>query len=190
MNVYQKIQSAKVKLQELNLKKTGNNKFAGYTYFELGDFLPSLNKIMAEIGLTSCVSFDSENASLTIYNAENPEEFVVYTSPMRSASLKGAHEIQNLGAVQTYERRYLYMAAFDIVESDVLDATQGNDPKTESKKFEHKCATCGKTIKGYIKKDGTAASPEDIINKSMAMYGQPMCAECFAKKYKEDKEIK
>ena len=47
---------------------------------------------------------------------------------MASAQLKGVHEIQNLGAVETYQRRYLYMVAFEIVEADVLDAVQGKEP--------------------------------------------------------------
>ena len=46
---------------------------------------------------------------------------------MSSASLKGCHDVQNLGAVQTYIRRYLYTNAFEIVESDALDSTQGRD---------------------------------------------------------------
>ena len=46
---------------------------------------------------------------------------------MSTAELKGCHPVQNLGAVQTYLRRYLWTAAFEIVEGDALDATQGND---------------------------------------------------------------
>ena len=38
MNVYSKLQTARVRLQESNLKKSGENKFAGFKYFELGDF--------------------------------------------------------------------------------------------------------------------------------------------------------
>ena len=46
---------------------------------------------------------------------------------MAKAELKGCHEIQNLGASETYLRRYLYVAAFEIVEHDALDATTGMD---------------------------------------------------------------
>jgi hypothetical protein len=44
---------------------------------------------------------------------------------MSSAALKGCHDVQNLGAVQTYLRRYLWTNAFEIVEHDALDATTG-----------------------------------------------------------------
>jgi hypothetical protein len=52
---------------------------------------------------------------------------------MSTAELKGCHAIQNLGAVQTYLRRYLWVAAMEIVEHDSLDATTGKD---DSKKAE------------------------------------------------------
>ena len=51
----------------------------------------------------------------------------MFTSPMSSASLKGCHDVQNLGAVQTYLRRYLWTNAFEIVEHDALDAVMGKD---------------------------------------------------------------
>ena len=39
MSVYSKLNEARVKFHSLKLEKTGHNKFAGYKYFELGDFL-------------------------------------------------------------------------------------------------------------------------------------------------------
>ena len=132
MNIYQKLQKCRVELQSTSLKKTGNNKFAGYTYYELGDFLPTINKLMMDNGLTSIVSFTT-TATLTIINADNPEEFVIFESPLADAQLKGCHPIQNLGAAQTYLRRYLYSNAFEIVEHDALDATTGKPDKTEDK---------------------------------------------------------
>jgi hypothetical protein len=45
---------------------------------------------------------------------------------MSRAELKGCHEVQNLGAVQTYLRRYLWTTAMEIVEHDALDATTGS----------------------------------------------------------------
>lgn len=134
MNIYQKLQNARVKLQSTSLKKSGNNKFAGYDYFELGDFLPAINQIMKEEGLSSFINFSADIAVLTLVNCDKPEEQVQFTSPMATAQLKGCHDVQNLGAVQTYLRRYLYVNAFEIVEHDALDATLGSDSsKNDSK---------------------------------------------------------
>ena len=125
MSVYKKLQQARMLLQGTKLTKSGKNKFAGYEYFELGDFLPAIQKICIDQVLCGTVSFTQDTAYLTIYDVEKPDQFTTFTSPMSSASLKGCHDVQNLGAVQTYLRRYLWTNAFEIVEHDSLDATTG-----------------------------------------------------------------
>jgi hypothetical protein len=126
MSVYKKLQDARIKLQHTELKKSGHNKFAGYKYFELGDFLPSIQKICSEMGLCGVVSFNHEMAFLQILDVEDGTS-IMFTSPMSSAALKGCHDVQNLGAVQTYLRRYLWVNAFEIVEHDALDSVMGSD---------------------------------------------------------------
>ena len=133
-NIYSKMQKARCEFQEKPLKKSGHNKFAGYHYFELGDFLPTINSLLEKYNLCSNISFDNDMATLTIVNAENTDEKLVFTSPMSNANLKGCHDVQNLGAVQTYLRRYLWVNAFEIVESDGLDATTGKDDKPSKTK--------------------------------------------------------
>jgi hypothetical protein len=124
MSVYKKLQEARIQLQNTKLNKSGKNKFAGYEYFELGDFLPQIQNICQKVGLCGLVSFTATDAYLTIHETEG-DGFVTFTSPMSSAALKGCHDVQNLGAVQTYLRRYLWTNAFEIVEHDALDATTG-----------------------------------------------------------------
>lgn len=134
MNIYEKLQCMRVELQDMNIKKTGKNNYAGYSYYELGDFLPAINTLMNNHKVTSLVSFGSEKATLTLVNCEKTDEVIVFESPMEQATLKGAHPIQNLGAVETYSRRYLYMTAFEIVESDALDAIQGSEQNANNNK--------------------------------------------------------
>ena len=122
MGVHKKLMDAKIHLQHAPLKKSGHNKFAGYSYFELGDFLPTINSIFYKIGLCGVVSFDKELATLTITDTEDGSE-IKLTSPMAEANLKGCHPIQNLGAVETYTRRYLWVSAMEIVEHDALDSS-------------------------------------------------------------------
>jgi hypothetical protein len=130
--VYQKLQQARIKLQSTQLKKSGHNKFAGYQYFELGDFLPTINQIFAELKLCSTVSFDENTATLKIFDHEFGG-LIRFTSPMAEAQLKGCHPVQNLGATQTYLRRYLYVLALEIVEHDALDATTGSEAPKAAK---------------------------------------------------------
>ena len=123
MSVYKKLSKARVMLQAIEMTKSGHNKFAGYKYFELGDFMPHINRIFDEIGLCGYVSFDKELASLTIIDTDG-DTFLVIRSPMAEAALKGTHPIQNLGAVETYQRRYLWVTALEIVEHDALDSSE------------------------------------------------------------------
>ena len=132
MTAHSKLMTARMQLLETPLKKTGHNKFAGYYYFELGDFLPEIQKIFAGLGLCGIVSYGSDIATLTITDMEDGTSLVI-TSPMSTAALKGCHEVQNLGAVQTYIRRYLWVTALEIVENDVLDATTGSVEPTKPK---------------------------------------------------------
>jgi hypothetical protein len=80
---------------------------------------------MKEVGLTPIISFGKELAEIRLVNDDKPEEVIVITSPMSEAALKGCHPVQNLGAVESYIRRYLWVAALEIVEHDALDATTG-----------------------------------------------------------------
>jgi hypothetical protein len=129
MNLYQKLQEARCRLQNLSLKKTGMNKFAGYSYYELGDILPAINNINKDLGLCTHITFNNDFAVLNIINSDNGDK-IEFTSPMAGASLKGAHDIQNLGATETYQRRYLYMSAYEIVEHDAVDSSKGKEKKS------------------------------------------------------------
>lgn len=123
MNVYQKLNAAREVFHQTKLKKTGHNKFANYYYFELGDFLIPALKIFKEHGLTSVITFGTTEAHMRIIDNDKPDNCIIISSPMSTAALKGCHEVQNLGAVQTYLRRYLWVAALEIVEHDALDSS-------------------------------------------------------------------
>src|SRR4249919_926279 len=124
-SVHRKLSTARQKFHTLELKKSGKNTFAGYEYFELGDFLVPALKVFDEVGLGATISFDREIATMTIVDLDNVTDTITITSPMGSAALKGCHEVQNIGAVETYQRRYLWVAALEIVEHDALDKTTG-----------------------------------------------------------------
>ena len=128
MSVHKKLMQARIALQGTKLSKSGKNKFAGYSYFELADFLPTIQDIFNQIGLCGYVSFGKDLATLTITDVDGGGEITI-TSPMAEANLKGTHPIQNLGAVETYNRRYLWMAAMEIVEHDILDASKPLEDK-------------------------------------------------------------
>lgn len=130
-NIYTKLMEVRVAFHKLELKKSGLNKFAGFKYYELGDFLVPATKLLQEANLCPMISFNNDLATMTLINGDNPEEQITFTSPMRDLELKGTNAVQNLGGVQTYLTRYLYIQLLNIVEADVFDATSGKDDKDE-----------------------------------------------------------
>lgn len=161
----QKIQEVKVKLLEANLKKTGHNEFNNFWYYELSDIMPSIIKFCSEAGLFTKVSFSDTEATLKITEYEGEAE-EIYTSPMKDITIKGSNEIQALGGVETYQRRYLYMTAFDISENDLFDATSGKDGST--KKVDSKTTKMSACTKGQIEMINSKFTKEEI-KKALAV---------------------
>ena len=128
-NIYTKLMEVRVAFHKLELKKSGLNKFAGFKYYELGDFLVPATKLLQEANLCPMISFNNDLATMTLINGDEPSEQITFTSPMRDLELKGTNAVQNLGGVQTYLTRYLYIQLLNIVEADVFDATSGKDDK-------------------------------------------------------------
>jgi len=120
LSVYKKLQMARLALVQTTLKKSGRNKFAGYEYFELGDFIPTIHALFDQVGLCGVVSFN-EHATLTIYDTEGDGQIVFATPIVMAENAKG-QAIQSLGSTHTYLRRYLWLMAMEIVEHDVIDA--------------------------------------------------------------------
>lgn len=129
-NIYQKLSQARVEIQNMNLKKSGHNKYSNYTYYELPDFLPAINAVCEKLGMFTQFNINAKGgvAVLKIINTENVEEIVTFTSETAEVEIGkkadgsgGADPIQNLGGKITYMRRYLYMTAFEIAESDIVE---------------------------------------------------------------------
>ena len=129
IKAYQILNEARVAFRESGAKMSGKNDYAGYSYYELSDILPVVNRFAVDLKFTCIVKFTPELATLTFCTEFGNIEF---TSPMSTASLKGCHEVQNLGAVETYIKRYLYQNCFEISEPDGLNATH-NKPDTKQK---------------------------------------------------------
>lgn len=140
-SLYQKLAEIKNEISKLNLKKTGINKYSGFTYYELADILPAIISLCAKYGVYTYTTYDNDLAKLIAVNTEDSGQRLEITSPMRTFELKGTNQIQVLGGVETYSRRYLYIAMFDIVEGDSFDANAGSEKNQEVKPKETKVNT-------------------------------------------------
>lgn len=152
-NVKAKLQLARVMLQEEDLKKTGDNKFANFMFFQLEDFIPKVNEIFAKLGLHSefsitpeviayeeTMNINGENkivtkkpiikemATLVITDILKPDDVEIYemeVAPLERGNNTKQNTYQAAGGRNTYYKRYLYMNALEIVEKDESDTVLG-----------------------------------------------------------------
>ena len=123
LNVYAKLIEARKRFLEAGIKKTGVNRYAEYKYFTLDEIIPVKQEIFRDLGLSDVISFGTEVATLTLFNVDNPEESIDFMSQLAPDESMIKNPIQKVGAIQTYVRRYLYLLALDIIESDGIEET-------------------------------------------------------------------
>ena len=127
----------RVKLQKKSLKKSGHNKYADFDYFELADFLPTLNELMQEEKVNDMFTICKDEARLILIKGAEQQEytmpFVIFDTPVNTKKdketgelkeVKSMQDIQYLGALNTYYKRYLYLNAFGITDGDVIDSME------------------------------------------------------------------
>ena len=138
-NVYQKLIKAREQFLNSDVQKTGKNMHLSFKYFELDDIVPVATRIFSEVGLIAIVNFTSDTATMNIVNTDNPwDECIKFEAPFNqiapivsNTGKQATNEMQALGSSITYMRRYLYMIALDICESDSIDANAGKPVSTD-----------------------------------------------------------
>lgn len=132
-NLNDSIISIRVNLQNLKLKKSGKNKFAGFEYYELADFLPALNELMQKENINDQFTIENEMAILILRKGEESQEykmpFKIFDTPLNKDGKPSMQDIQYLGALNTYYKRYLYLNAFGITDGEIIDSMDNNDLK-------------------------------------------------------------
>lgn len=121
-NIYQKLTEARAEFVKNGFAKNGRNNYSGYNYFRLDEILARATEINTKLGICPIECFTAENAILTLVNSEDKNDTVQFAVPMSTAQLKGCHEVQNLGAVISYLRRYLYQNAYAVCEAEMVDS--------------------------------------------------------------------
>lgn len=157
--LYKKIQEIRVVLQEMDLTKSGYNKFSDYKYFELSDFLPKIQKLALEKGIIPIYQLEKEQAMLHICDIENVDNRITFSIPTADAAVKGSNAIQAVGSLTTYTRRYLYMIAFEIAENDFINNAKMSDEQTPDENlYELINDVKVKALQDVIKKKGLSES--------------------------------
>jgi len=167
-NLNESIISIRVKLQDAKLKKSGKNKFAGFDYFELADFLPKLNELMLEEKVNDKFYIKDDYATLELQKGEEINTytmpFVLFDTPTNRRvdrdteevyEVKSMQDIQYLGALNTYYKRYLYLNAFGITDGEVIDGMNPDDLDKSTKK-ETKITAAQIKVLSQLSDDGKA----------------------------------
>lgn len=132
MNLYQKVAKIKGEMSSMKFTKTGKNSFTHFNYFQLDDFEPTLEKLCSQYGVVTYFQFALDAARMVVVDADSPADKIEVDSPVDVSFGKTSTKMQDIGSMQTYARRYLFMSFFGITESDFLDEVAGSDtPKSE-----------------------------------------------------------
>ena len=152
-NLNESIIQIRVDLQNSKIKKSGKNKFAGFDYYELADFLPRLNELMLQYGINDKFTIEEDKAILTLIKGEETQSYdipferfetpLVYKKDKAGNFMKdksgefiqipSMQDIQYLGALNTYYKRYLYLNAFGITDGEVIDSMDNNEIQENTK---------------------------------------------------------
>lgn len=146
LNIYQKLGRAKMELRDMMGPKSGLNEEAGFSYFQLEDFMPQIDTLGEKYGFmtrfTMHPTYSLEDVAKLSLNPNAAMELIRkrYTAELSVIDMNDGHEsisfsfdgempympnpMQAMGAMSTYMRRYVYMMAFDIAEPDAIDASQ------------------------------------------------------------------
>ena len=164
MTIYEKINILRKRIKDADLKKTGENKFAGFTYYELADFLPQTIDLENEIGLISMFTLrDNENADLVVCDTTSDAQ-VIFTVRVREANMKGALEIQKAGAENTYAKRYAYLNYLNLTEADQVD------DKDQSKVIDEKKPVAKTNNRDIMLYEIEIAAPEHLKNQMLSYF--------------------
>lgn len=124
MNVFAKLLAVRSEFYEAGAKKTGRNIHAEFMYFELADIVPIAEELFSKYRLLMVPTFGEHTAEAHIVNVDDPSQTLIFSIPLQFIAEPGKfrmNEVQGVGAVVTYYRRYLYMVVLDLVESDGID---------------------------------------------------------------------
>lgn len=165
MNIFTRLAHMRVDLQNRQLIKSGKNTHSNYEYYELSDFLPACNEIARDYDTVLIFEQKDQTAILNLINCEDCNEKISFSLPVANINVPGASAMQNIGAVTTYARRYLYMIAFEISETDMLDTTEAEEKRVKAEEKRRKEEQERKALEE--KKLEMARTPIDKIKISM-----------------------
>jgi len=165
MSASDKIQEAKNCFKDI--KESGRNNYQKFSYLETKDIFPIIRTICDKFKLKTQFSkdiwYEQPVMKLTISDQEDnsKEEFIV-SIPEINTNDPGKY-MQDVGRVQTYAMRYLYIQAFEIAVPDEIDnKDQTKMGKKVMKKKPMKTDGTSGTVETGGTSNGATATPTEV----------------------------
>ena len=187
LNIYEKLLNARYDLSKIDFKKSGYNEFKNFRYFELSDFMPYITEAEKRYRILSL--YENKTSVLRLIDIDDNTNSLLFSFDMADANVQGGTPIQQKGAEQTYARRYLYMAAYNICESDEIDAnamqpqqvqrrnTSNQAPQNRPQSRESN-RTNQNLMKYSVDENGEIKPPEGEMRDGAPSYYKRIVAEC------------
>lgn len=147
MNIYEKISNLRVDFKNSKIIKSGENKFQGFKYLELSDFLPVVMDLNKKYGLYTHINIVGGLATLDVVDIDDPESVISFNLSVPEVNKVQVNDeginipapfngmVQDTGKLETYIRRYLYMLYCEIAVADEIDNNVGSKkPKSSRSK--------------------------------------------------------
>lgn len=145
MSLFERLSLFRAEMYEKGFSKGAENKFKGFKYFELADFVPTAIALCTKYGLFPKATPIDGVWTMTIYDVwKNPSTHtdmllseITFYMPLKDIDDKpeaGMTRPQWEGAKQTYARKYLWMQALELSEADKIDSLNPEDVKKHADK--------------------------------------------------------
>ncbi len=139
-----KIEQIKYEVSEADLKKSGKNTYQKYNYFELKDFMPLVRKLCIKYKVATQFNVIDDTAYLHVFDTETncfrrwshkiPKvETLGLNKTGEMIPIKETEQEKVKGALETYSRRYLYLAFLELTDGDPIDSGDVDAQKKTTK---------------------------------------------------------
>jgi hypothetical protein len=169
VSLYKKILLISKEINAMDIKKSGYNGFIKYRFVELNDFLPELLDLCDKHNIFPSYNMAEDSASLTLRDLEDGQELVTTINLSKIKFDKGSP--QELGALITYTRRYLFIAAFNISIADTGESNYKGD--SSKAKYGGQNTVGNNTNSGSTlsSTSGGVKTIDSVINKVLELNG-------------------
>jgi hypothetical protein len=182
MNIHEKLASMQSVLLATKINKSGQNKHNGAKYYELEDLLPPVKIVCKQHNVLTYFNFPYDltmmgyRAELHLINLDDLNDKLIFEVPYPALEKinNGMNIMQSEGAYLTYLRRYLLLDTFDLLENEIIDASDwdnNDDTRTKGVVIDERPSSLQKVIDRCKKDYSEEECDVKLLNKvSLKMF--------------------